>query len=203
MTWVNAVKINQIYVQKGRKEIMNFKRKSILVSYVGIFSALSVGMRLAKHAAFGSFQFINIPLLFSMIAGSLFGFKVGLGVGLVSFLVSDSMLGLGLWTLVDGLVCGIIGGLWAKVDEEDPLTNFILGYVSAFAYDLTTSWTLYMIVGFSPLDALLVGFVGLFLPVAGGGVFLIGPLTEGSTALALSFILPKMKSWVQGTGYST
>ncbi len=201
MTWVNGVKINQIYDRKGRKGGTNFRRKSILVSYVGVFSALSVGVRLAKHAAFGSFQFINIPLLFSMLAGALFGFKVGFGVGFVSFLVSDSMLGLGLWTLVDGLICGSIGGLWAKVEDRDFTINFLLGYLSTFAYDVLTSWILYVMVGFNPVEAFLIGFVGLFLPVAGGGVLLIGPLTESSTALALAFVLPKMRNWLYSSGY--
>ncbi len=201
MTLVNAVKINQIYDRKRGKGRMNFKRTSILVSYVGVFSALSAGMRLAKHAALGSFQFINIPLLFSMLTGALLGFEAGFGVGLISFLVSDSILGLGPWTLVDGIVCGLIGGLWAKVGDVDSVINFVLGYLSALAYDLITSWILYMIVGFEPLEAFLIGFVGLFLPVAGGNAILIGPLTEVSTALALAIVLPKMRNWFYSFGY--
>ena len=84
--------------------------------------------------------------------------------------------------------------LWGYLGEEDDVTTFVLAYLSAFIYDLLTSWILYVIVGFSPLEALIVGLTGLFVPVAGGTMFFIGPITEGSTALAISFTLPKMRT---------
>ncbi len=165
---------------------------SKVTAQMGVWSALAVAARVGKHALVGPFQFVNLPLLFTMLAGMLYGGSVGFGVGLLSFLVSDTVLGLGIWTVVDGTLAGIVGAFWSKLRLKDRVVLFMLGYLSTFLYDVLTSWILYMIFGFPPLEALIVGVVGLFLPVAGGGAIAIGPTTEATTSLLLSILAPRL-----------
>ncbi len=168
------------------------KSLSNVTAWVGIWTALSVVTRLGKHLLVGPIQFINLPLLFAMLSGMLYGAEVGMGVGFLSFLVSDSFLGLGLWTIVDGGTAGMLGALWSRVKPKNKLFLVILAYLSTFLYDMLTSCTLYMIFGLSPMEAFIVGFLGLFIPVAGGGVFAIGPTTEAATAITLLFIADRL-----------
>ena len=183
-----------IYAQSDLKNNRD-RDKSIsnVTAQIGIWTALAVSARLGKHALLGTFQFVNLPLLFTMISGSIYGMNVGIGVGFLSFLVSDTLIGLGPWTLVDGSLSALIGGVWSTISTRDKISLFILAYISTFFYDVMTSWILYMLLGFSPLNALILGVIGLFLPVAGGGVVAIGPMTEASTALLLSLILARIE----------
>ncbi len=167
---------------------------SKVTAQIGVWSALAVAARIGKHALVGPLQFVNLPLLFTMLAGMLYGSSVGFGVGFLSFLVSDSILGLGIWTLVDGGLAGAIGVLWAKLRIKGRVSLFIIAYLSTFLYDISTSWILYMIFGFSPVEAFILGFVGLFLPVAGGGAIAIGPTTEATTSLLLSILALRLLS---------
>ncbi len=165
---------------------------SKVTAQIGVWSALAVAARMGKHALVGPLQFVNLPLLFTMLAGMLYGSSVGFGVGFLSFLASDSILGLGIWTLIDGGLAGMIGALWSRLESRSRILLFILAYSSVFMYDILTSWILYMIFGFPPVEAFVIGFVGLFLPVAGGGAIAIGPTTEATTSLLLSILAPKL-----------
>ncbi len=165
---------------------------SNVTAKIGVWSALAVVARLGKHLLVGPLQFINIPLLFTMLSGIMYGAEVGLGVGFLSFLVSDSFLGLGIWTIVDGSIAGFIGALWSKIPPRGRTSLFIFAYLSTLVYDIMTSWILYMVFGFGPLEALVVGILGLFIPVAGGGAIAIGPTTEAATALLLSILATKL-----------
>ncbi len=165
---------------------------SKVTAQIGVWSALAVATRMGKHALVGPLQFVNLPLLFTMLAGMLYGSSVGFGVGFLSFLASDSILGLGIWTLIDGGLAGMIGALWSRLESRSRILLFILAYSSVFMYDILTSWILYMIFGFPPVEAFVIGFVGLFLPVAGGGAIAIGPTTEATTSLLLSILAPKL-----------
>ena len=168
------------------------KSLSNVTAQIGIWTALSVVTRLGKHLLVGPIQFINLPLLFAMLSGMLYGAEVGMGVGFLSFLVSDSFLGLGLWTIVDGGTAGLLGVLWSRIWPKNRLFLVILAYLTTFLYDIVTSCTLYMIFGLSPMEAILVGILGLFIPVAGGELFAIGPTTEAATAITLLFIADKL-----------
>ncbi len=165
---------------------------SKVTAQIGVWSALAVAARVGKHALVGPLQFVNLPLLFTMLAGMLYGSSVGFGVGFLSFLASDSILGLGIWTLIDGVLAGTVGFLWSRLKLGDRILLFIFSYLSVFLYDISTSWILYMIFGFSPVEAFIIGFVGLFLPVAGGGAIAIGPTTEATTSLLLSILAPRL-----------
>ena len=165
---------------------------SKVTAQIGVWSALAVAARVGKHALVGPLQFVNLPLLFTMLAGMLYGGSVGFGVGFLSFLASDSILGLGIWTLIDGILAGIVGSLWSRLKLRDRILLFIIAYLSVFLYDILTSWILYMIFGFSPVEAFIIGFIGLFLPVAGGSAIAIGPTTEVTTSLLLSILAPKL-----------
>ncbi len=167
---------------------------SKVTAQIGVWSALAVAARIGKHVLVGPLQFVNLPLLFTMLAGMLYGSSVGFGVGFLSFLVSDSIIGLGIWTLVDGGLAGAIGAIWARLRIKERVFIFVIAYLSTFLYDILTSWILYMIFGFPPTEAFVLGFVGLFLPVAGGGAVAIGPTTEATTSLLLSILAPRFLS---------
>ncbi|MDK2372555.1 MAG: hypothetical protein QI197_04175 [Candidatus Korarchaeota archaeon] len=164
---------------------------SKVTAQIGVWSALAVAARIGKHVLIGPLQFVNLPLLFTMLAGMLYGSDVGFGVGFLSFLVSDSVIGLGIWTLVDGGLAGAIGAIWARLRIKERVFIFVVAYLSTFLYDILTSWILYLIFGFPPMEAFILGFVGLFLPVAGGGAIAIGPTTEATTSLLLSILAPR------------
>lgn len=195
MTSKNAVNLTKRYDDGELDKKRVVKRDASLskvTAEIGVWSALAVTTRLLKHALAGPFQFVNLPLLFTMLSGCLYGSSVGFGVGFLSFLVSDSLLGAGIWTPVDGGIAGIIGALWSMIKVKSKIFLFILGYISTFLYDIITSWILYMIFGLPPIEALVVGFVGLFFPVAGGNAIAIGPTTEATTSLLLSFLVPRL-----------
>jgi len=168
---------------------------SRIVSRAGIWVSLGVLTRIAKHLLIGPMQVINLPLLFTMLAGCLDGASMGLIVGFLSFLASDAFLGIGLWTLVDGLIAGLAGsimGILGRVSLGWGMA-FLLSYILTLAYDILTSWILYMAFGLAPLHSLIMGIIGLFLPTGGGSVFMIGPVTEISTALSFSLLVVELR----------
>ncbi|MDW8035622.1 MAG: hypothetical protein RMI85_04115 [Candidatus Korarchaeum sp.] len=169
---------------------------SRMASRVGIWTSLSVFARLAKHLLIGPMQVINLPLIFTMLAGYFDGASVGFIVGFLSFLISDSFLGMGLWTLVDGFIAGLIGslmGIFRRVMNAKLKILFVSSYLFTLSYDILTSWLLYMAFGLAPLNALVIGIIGLFLPVSGGNVLAIGPITEALTAISFSLLVVELK----------
>ncbi|MEM0036132.1 MAG: hypothetical protein QXU23_01195 [Candidatus Korarchaeum sp.] len=168
---------------------------SRVASRVGIWVSLSVLTRLGKHLLIGPMQVINLPLLFTMLAGYFDGVLVGFTVGFLSFLISDSFLGIGLWTFVDGFIAGLVGSLTSifRGVANSKRISFFLSYSLTLSYDILTSWILYMAFGLTPLHSLIVGITGLFLPAGGGSAFMIGPITEALTALSFSLLVSELR----------
>jgi uncharacterized membrane protein len=159
--------------------------------------ALAVSLRLMKHMLFAGFQFINFPAVFTITSGILFGPVMGATVGFFSYLLSDIMIGMpGYWTIVNALLMGFFGALsgliFSRINSNfSKIAMGIVIYIIVFSFDILSSGLLYMIIGFPPLEAFIIGFLGLFLPVpiAGGFVFGIGPITEATTAIVVVAIV--------------
>jgi energy-coupling factor transport system substrate-specific component len=168
-------------------------RGSRTVATVGMMTALSVAMRVVKHLIIGAVQVINFPFMFTLIASSISP-CAGLLTGIMSYAVSDVLFGIGPWTAVNSALCGIIGLIWGYIRTERRELLFLLSFLSEFIFDIANSSILYMLFGLSPIQALIVGLIGLFLPVMGGSIFLIGPMTEVTTSLGVALIRPKLRS---------
>lgn len=166
--------------------------QSIRIALISILVASAVGFRIVKHTLAGPIQFINLPLVFTIVSGSILGFKAGFTVGSLSFLISDMFLGAGLWTVVDGFMAGLIGGiaglLWNGRKPEFPQI-LTISYILAFTYDIATSFILYVLMSIDVRTALLAGFLGLFMPVMGGFLYAVGPITEFLSAFTASLLL--------------
>lgn len=165
---------------------------SRVASRVGMWVSLSVFTRLAKHTLIGPMQLINLPLLFTMLAGYFDGMLAGFAVGFLSFLLSDSFLGIGIWTLADGFIAGLVGSLARVLRGAMGIRwkiLFVSSYLLTLFYDILTSWILYMTFGLAPLHSLVIGIMGLFVPAGGGNAFMIGPTTELLTALSFSLLV--------------
>lgn len=164
--------------------------RSRTVATAGMMTSLSIAMRLMKHLAIGATQVINFPFMFTLIA-SAESPLAGLLTGIMSYAVSDVLFGIGPWTAVNSTLCGLIGFIWGYVRSENPGFLFPFSLVSEFLFDVANSSILYVIFGLRPLEALITGIVGLFLPVMGGTMVAIGPITEISTSLCVAVIRPK------------
>lgn len=171
--------------------------RSKRVALIGVFTALGVSMRLAKHVLLGPIQFINIPAIFTIIAGALIGPVGGFIVGVGIFVISDMYILPGIWTVMTSFTMGLVGyfsGLiWHKRQRIDKLELIVIGYLMMLFYDIVTSIVLYIIIGFPILYAIVIGIIGLFFPVAGGYMVGIGVLTEVLTVLTISLLLPYIK----------
>ena len=161
-----------------------------------LFASLAVSIRIFKHSIIGPVQIINLPAVFTIFAGLLLGAVPGISVGLISFLVSDLFLGFGPWTFVTATFMALIGGIFGLLGNK--ITNraelFILIVVLLFVNDVMTSTILYMVMGFSFQFALVYSLVGLFIPIQGGFMFGIGPITEISSALLVVLSLPLIQN---------
>lgn len=147
-----------------------------------------------KHAAVGTLQFVNIPLLTAMVAAHAGGPLVGTLTGALSFIASDAVLGLGPWTLVNSLLASAVGATWGLVNPRSatPLRLFVLAYLLTFAYDVLSSFALYVLFIEDARVALIYALLGLFIPVMGGYVIGIGPLTEFVTAALTALLIDRM-----------
>jgi len=162
------------------------------IATAGMMTALSIAMRILKHLMIGAIQVINFPFMFTLIASSISP-CAGLLTGIMSYAVSDVLFGIGPWTLVNSVLCGIIGLIWGYIRTERGEVLFLLSFLSEFMFDIANSSILYMLLGLSPIQALIIGLIGLFLPVMGGSIFLIGPMTEVTTSLGVALIRPRLK----------
>ncbi|MEM3615088.1 MAG: ECF transporter S component [Candidatus Methanomethylicia archaeon] len=165
------------------------------VALTANLAAASVALRLVKHMFIGAIPIINFPAIFAIIAGAISGCVNGFIVGVLSFMVSDVFLGMGVWTIVTSLSCGIIGFmsglLWCK-RKPYILEVMVLSTILIFIYDLLSSILLYLTV--MPLrEAVIVGFIGLFLPAMGGTLYMIGPIVEISSATVISILIPRLR----------
>jgi len=153
------------------------------VALVSLFTALGVAVRLVKHVLIGTLQLLNAPLLAAMVAGYTGGPAAGVLTGIFSFALSDLLLGLGPWTVVDSLLAGAIGGAWGMLRAKYRATVvFVLAFISEFAYDVLSSYFLLLLFVHDPVAALVYSLLGLYLPVMGGYMIGVGPLTEAVTA---------------------
>lgn len=167
------------------------------ITYTAIMIALAVSLRIMKHMLFSGFQFISFPAVFTITSGILFGPTMGVTVGIASYLLSDILIGMpGYWTFVNAILMGIFGGLSGLIFRRvngnfSKIAMGIVVYIIIFAFDVLSSGFLYMIVGFQAVQAFVIGFLGLFLPVpiAGGFVFGIGPITETTSAVVVVAIV--------------
>ncbi len=157
-----------------------------------MYSSLGVALRLAKNFLVGPAQFINFPFMMALISSSE-GAPVGLTTGVLGYLLSDLFLGFGPWTVVNSILCGFLGGLWSHVQTDDSSKIFVLCLISEFVFDVTNSTILYAMLGLKPMEALMVGVIGLFVPVMGGSLIAPGPTTEISTSFCVALLLPKAR----------
>lgn len=159
------------------------------IALVSVVSAMGVSLRLGKHAVLGSLQFFNAPLFSAMLAGYLGGPSAGLAAGVMVFTITDLVIGLGPWTLVNSILAGLIGAAWGVVRLEGMAEVFTAAFLSSFAYDVLSSLLLYAAFYYDLWTALLYALVGLYMPVGGGYLVGVGPLTEfvtsGLTAVAV------------------
>jgi energy-coupling factor transport system substrate-specific component len=146
---------------------------------------MAIVFRLLKNAV-TSMQFLNIPLALAFVASYLFGSKIGLMVGFFGYVFSDLLIYPGLWTIVNSLVAGLVSyifGLSSQRVIQDDLVLFMEAFLLCFFFDLSTSTLLYILFGLEISKALVFAFIGLFLPVMGGYLIGVGPLTEFSTSI--------------------
>ncbi len=164
-------------------------RRSLVVATVAIFTGLAVLSRYMKNMV-TAIQFINLPLVFTILSGLYFGSRVGFMVGSLSYIISDFLILPGMWTIVDSLLAGSIGALWGFIRKFSlgKVELFILVYLSTFLYDILSSMILYVVFGVNIVSAFIWGVVGLFLPVFGGNLLGVGPVTEASTAFLVCFL---------------
>lgn len=165
------------------------------IANISLFTALAVTFRLAKHVLVGTFQLINFPLTFAMVAGYFSGPLAGALTGALSFYLSDFLLGLGPWTLVNSTLAAAIGALWGVIRKSRSanLSLFISAFVSTFVYDVLSSFLLYVLFIREVWYALIYALVGLFLPVMGGYMVGIGPVTETLTAGVTALVISKVR----------
>ncbi|ABL77434.1 ECF transporter S component [Thermofilum pendens] len=160
------------------------------IAAVAVFTSTAVVFRVAKNLV-TTVQFVNIPLAMAFVSSAILGYKEGFLVGFLSYVLSDMLIGPGFWTLVNPFLAGafsaVFGFSYRRGLEKTYL--FVSAFLSCFLFDVTTSVLFYMIFGLKPLDALVFGLLGLFVPVVGGFLVGVGPLTEFSTsALAVALL---------------
>jgi len=170
------------------------------IALISNLTAASVSLRLLKHVFIGVMPIINFPVVFSILSGALLGPVNGFLVGFLSFIISDVFLGMGIWTFITSLSCGLIGFIAGVIwYRRNPCTIeiIVLSVILIFAYDILSSTLLY--IPLMPLrEALILGLIGLFMPVMGGTLYMIGPVVEFSSALLTSILIPKVREILNG-----
>lgn len=168
------------------------------ITYTSILIALAASLRLVKYALFGPVQFISFPGIFTIVGGILFGPLTGGIVGAASYLISDIILGApGPWTPVNAAVMGLIGFgsgiIWGRKEKSKiSRVGLIVGaYILMFAFDVSTSFILFVLIGFDVVYAFVWGLLGLFVPVptSGGWMVAVGPITEFTTAAVIAMLV--------------
>lgn len=160
-----------------------------------ILISLTVAMRWIKNIL-TSFQFVNISLVLAYLGSFFYGPFVGFLVGSMSYVVSDLLIFPGPWTVVNAALAGLVAyifGVLKKFFREYEFL-FVLAFILTFLFDLLSSSTLYIVFGLNLFDAVFWGFVGLFLPVTGGGIIGVGPLTEFVTSFLCVFLIKALES---------
>ncbi|MEZ0346745.1 MAG: ECF transporter S component [Infirmifilum sp.] len=163
------------------------------LAVAAVFVSLSVSLRIVKNAL-TSIQFLNIPLLFALVASAIYGSKIGFLVGFFSYFLSDLMIFPGIWTLVNSTCAGLTAFFYHFVakSSEGKTVHFVVTFLFLLAFDVITSTLLYIAFGLEFLKAVIFSFVGLFLPVMGGYLIGVGPLTEALTSLLVVLLIEEI-----------
>ena len=171
------------------------------ITLAAMLSALGVVFRVAKNLAIPQSQFVNLPLLFAFVGSHLGGPSAGFLVAALAYLISDLLILPGVWTLADAFLGGLAAALFgfisrglASVEHRlaAALLRFIAAFLLCFFFDVTSSAVLYVALGLPLRVAIAMGIVGLFLPVMGGSLLGVGPITEFTTALLSALIVEKV-----------
>lgn len=167
--------------------------------WISMFAALGAGLRIAKHLIIGPIQFINFPYIVSSLS-LLNGLSLysSFLIGAFSFLASDMLLGAGPWTITNSI--SILVSLTLLLPFRKVVDRIILGvvlYLSIFIYDILSSLLGYLtFLGASNLNlAFYLSLVGLFFPVGGGSLFMVGPITEIVTVAVVILVLKPFKKF--------
>lgn len=168
--------------------------RSLKIAIVSILAATAITIRVAKNWIVGSFQFINVALVFGFIGSIILDPLSGGLVAFLSQLISDLLIWPGPWTPVTSITAFIAAalGALAKHTKYQEFQIIIL-YLCTFFYDIITSFLTYFILGLSLTNSLILGIIGLFLPVQGGWMFGIGPITEFTTSLLTVLLVKVLK----------
>lgn len=164
--------------------------RSKKIAYTSLMIALAVALRLIKYSLFGNLQFVNFPGIFTIVSGIFFGPVTGTVVGFSSYLLSDMLIGMpGPWTVVNMLFMGSLGmlsGLLWNRKNRSGISKFGVGigtYIMMLGFDIMTSVLLLVVMQYPLQLAFITGILGLFVPVGGGYMYAIGPVTELTTAI--------------------
>ncbi len=161
-----------------------------------LFVALASVLRLAKNVMLGPVQFLNIPAVFTIIGGLMFGCSAGATIGILSFTVSDLLLGYaGIWTVYTSLSMGFVGMLSPLIKRVGANSSFVgLGvcsYLLVLVYDILSSVSSLILL--VPIQtAVLWSILGLFLP-SPVLLYPVGLLTEIVTVAFIVAIYPPVK----------
>ena len=167
----------------------------------GLFAALATALRLVKNVAVGPVQFVNFPAVFTIMGGLMFGFKAGVFIGVISFVLSDLLLGYaGIWTVVTSLSMGLVGflsPLLRRLDAESSIVGLgVSSYLLILAYDIISSMALLVPV-VSLQTAFVWSIIGLFLPSA-ITLYPVGLVTETVTVLLIVLLYPQVRrAWAE------
>jgi len=178
------------------QKLMSASRR---VAFVSILTALSVSFRYLKNALL-PVQFVNIPLAFTMIAGLYTDWVGGALVGLLSYALSDTLISVGPWTLINGVLASLIGAVWSLFKRLGDTYLAVIAYLSTFFFDIFSSFLFYLAFGLPLREAFVTGLVGLFIPVYGGGLIGVGPVTEAITAIVVVGLMKSLKRVVEVCG---
>jgi len=173
-------------------------RKLVLIA---LLTSLGITLRLMKHLFVGPVQFINFPLVFGLLAGYLFGVRIGFLVGFLTFSISDLIIFPGPWTIVDSSLSALLSGVWGLLKKiDDRILIFILAYLTTFVYDILSSFILYLLIfGVNnAVVALSISILGLFMPVMGGYLYAVGPVTEFTTSFLFTYLVKELKRILKG-----
>lgn len=169
---------------------------SRVTALVSMFTALGVALRVSKNMI-TNLQFVNFPLLFAFTAAFLAGPRAGLITGAAIYLFSDLLILPGAWTVTNMLLGGLVAAAFGLASRalRHFEQRFVLAFLLCFVFDVASSALLYAVFGVPLLQAVLVGFVGLFSPVMGGYLIGVGPLTEFTTAILAAVIVSKLERY--------
>jgi uncharacterized membrane protein len=174
--------------------VTHLKKRQVIIST--FFIALASSLRLSKHVIVGSIQFVNFPAVFTVIGGIIFGYKAGAFIGIMSFFVSDLLLGCaGVWTVFTSLSMGLVGILSSSIKrinaDSSVLGLGVCAYLLILIYDILSSVALLAL--WVPLGmAFVLSVVGLFLPSSTVG-YPVGLVTEIVTVALIVLIYPHVK----------